>query len=493
MTDFSGAVAAARRIAVIDIGSNSIRLVVYDRLARAPVVLFNEKVMCGLGRGLERNGRLAPEGVRLALDNLARFSRLITAMGPVDVHVLATAAVRDAVDGAAFVAQIGHLTGLSVRLIEGIEEARLSAQGVLSGTPGADGLMGDLGGGSLELVGLDRGVVRPGQVTLPLGPFRLMEAGGGKFTAAVKAVDQALEALPWLGDYRGRAIFPVGGSWRAIAKSHIERIGHPLHIIHHYTADAAALADFAADMARQGRQAAEKLGVSRRRSDTLPYAALVLDRLIRRVQPRVVIFSAYGLREGLLYDLLSAAERAEDPLLSACASLAGRMGRFGDGQGGALAGWTRGLFAGEDGAGARLRQAACLLSDIGWLEHPDYRAAHGFERILRLPVAGIDHAGRAFLALSIFVRYGGRADEAPVSGLLAPGLVARAEILGLALRLAQTLTGGVIGLLGRTSLVLDDERLTLTLPPDLAALAGEVVHRRLDSLARAMGRAPCLK
>ncbi|ACI98946.1 Ppx/GppA family phosphatase [Rhodospirillum centenum] len=477
------------RIGVIDIGSNSIRVVVYDGLSRSPTALFNEKVLCGLGKSVEKSGRLNPEGVPLALDNLCRFRRLIEGMSVGRVDALATAAVRDATDGPDFVAEVQKRTGLRLTVLPGEEEARLAAMGVLSGTPGADGLAGDLGGGSLELVGLDKGDIGP-QVTLPLGPLRLMEATDGKPATVTKLVDQHLGKLDWIGTAKGRSFYPVGGSWRAIAKMHMEQVKYPLHIIHHYAVAAPDMADFAAGIARQNRSALEKLpGVSRRRLDTLPMAALVLERVLKTVQPARVVFSAYGLREGHLFDLLPPEQRRLDPLLVSCREVAERLGRFGEAE--ILTGWTAPLFAGEDEAAARLRHAACLLSDLGWAEHPDYRAEHAFLRILRMPVAGIDHTERCFLALTSFVRYAGTLEAREVETartMTGPGIQARALILGLALRLAHTLTGGAATLLQRTALRLGEETLTLVLPEDAAMLTGEAVQRRVDALAKSLNR-----
>lgn len=477
------------RVAVIDIGSNSIRLVVYDGLTRAPMPLFNEKVLCGLGRGVERTGCLNPEGVSQALDALERFSRLIDGMVIGRLDVIATAAVRDAKDGPAFVETIRRRTGLTVRTICGEEEARLSAMGVLSGTPGADGLVGDLGGGSLELVGLDHGAIGE-QVTLPLGPLRLMENAAARPGGDLaRLIDQHLERLDWLGKVKGRPFYPVGGSWRAIAKLHMEQTGHPLHIIHHYSIPCGEAREFAALMARQSRSSLEKMSGSRRRSDTLPYAAQVFERLLRAAQPSKVVFSAYGLREGHLYSLLSPEGQRQDPLLAAASDWAQRFAGMGDPS--LLTAWTGGLFAGEDETAARLRQAACLLSDVGWAEHPDYRADHAFLRILRYPFPGIDHDERAFLALCGFARYAGTL-EAPITAgaraLVSEAQGRRALVLGLALRLAHTLSGGATGLLQRTSLRLVGERLVLTLPEDGSVPPGEAVQRRLEALAKALNR-----
>lgn len=490
-TDAPAAYDAAERIAVIDIGSNSIRIVAYDGVKRAPLPILNEKVQCALGKGLSRSGTLNPDGVASALANLQRFRRLADALEIGRITVLATAAVREAADGPAFIAEVEARTGLTVQIVPGEEEARLAALGVLSGSPGADGLVGDMGGGSVELVALDAGAIRQ-QVTLPLGPFRLAEVGTPRQSFVADFVDQQFNSLPWLAAHaRGRDFFPVGGNWRAIARLHMEETGHPLHIIHHYAMDGAAAAEYAGRLARASRSMLDKLAGAARRRDTIQHAALVFERLLLIAQPARVVFSAYGLREGYLYGLLDPAERARHPLLAACADLSRRMGRAEGCE--LLISWTDRLFPGEDDSGRRLREAACLLSEIAWAEHPDYRAEHAFMRVLRFPFPGIDHQERAWLALAMHARYAGDLDGPRLDGargMLSAPQTARALALGLTLRLAHTLSGGAPRLLARATLAYDDEELVLTLPDDLGLLAGEVVERRLRSLGNALERRP---
>ena len=479
------------RVGIIDIGSNSIRLVVYDRNCRMPVPIFNEKVMCGLGRGVESGGTLNADGVVLALVNLTRFKALADAMGVQRLDVLATAALRDARDGPDFVSRLRRL-GLDIQVISGEEEARLSAMGVLSGIPDADGIAADMGGGSMEVIAIERGSLGQ-RASLPVGPLRLIEASGDRPLLAARVVEQHLEKQAWLRDSARRRLYVVGGSWRAVAKLHMAQTGYPLRVIHHYALPGPQALDFCVQVIQQSRNSPEKVTtVSRRRADTLPYAALALEGLIRAVEPASVVFSAYGLREGHLFDQLSAEERRLDPLISAAADLASHQGRFGAGE--ILTAWTDGLFAGEDLPALRLRRAACLLSDLFWAEHPDYRAEHAFERVLRLPVVGLTHNERAQLAVTSLFRYGGRLDEANPAHkavrqtLLSGAQVMRAEVLGLALRLAHSLTGGVTVLLNRIGLRLAAERLELLLPSDLAGLRGELTDRRLEALARVLNR-----
>jgi len=487
--DWTEAPRRTARIGVIDIGSNSIRLVVYDRNCRSPVAIYNEKVLCGLGRGVEASGRLNAEGVAQARINLGRFKTLAETMGVARLDVLATAAVRDARDGHEFVASLREQFGLDVQVISGEEEARLSALGVLSGIPDADGIAADLGGGSLELIAIDGGKLGQ-RITLPLGPLRLIEASGERLPLAARVIDQQLGRLDWLKPLHRRRLYVVGGSWRSLAKLHMAQTSYPLKVIHQYTIAGSQAGDFSTMVGRQGRTAFDKVvTVSRRRVDTLPYAAAVLEGLIRTTEPASVVFSAFGLREGHLYDLLPAEEQRLDPLISACSDMATHLGRFGSGE--ILTAWTDGLFAGEDLAALRMRRVACLLSDLCWAEHPDYRAEHAFERVLRLPVVGISHPERAALAIVSLVRYGGRAEDAlvrPLRGLVSDGQIKRAEMLGLALRLAHSLTGGNTALLNRIGLRLAVDRLELLLPPDLLGLVGDVVERRLEALAKTLNR-----
>ncbi len=485
----AAAAKAARpgRVAVIDIGSNSVRLVVFDKRSRCPVPVFNEKALPGLGRGLEKTGKLNPEGVKAALVNITRFVTMAEAMGVESIDLLATAAVRDAGDGKAFAGEIERKTGRKVRIISGAEEAQLSALGVIAGVPEADGLMGDLGGGSLELVALNKGKL--GQhVTLPLGPLRLAEATGGDLDEAQKLIDKQLEKLDWLQAIKGRMLYPVGGAWRTLARIHMEQVGYPLHVIHEYRIGRRQAEDLAKVLSRLGKRSLGTMpGVSRRRMETLPLGSLVLERLLRAAKPERVFFSAYGLREGFLFGTLDESAQSADPLLVGCADLAGADGRFGS-VSDQLDDWIAPLFRGEGHERARLREAACLLSDIAWREHPDYRAEQAFTRVLRLPVAGITHPERVTLALVLAIRYGESVEAAfidPVRSLLSEENAAFAARVGTTIRLAYSLSGGAQHMLGLTSIGKAGGKLVLHLPKGGESLFGEAVQRRLDAAGRA--------
>lgn len=478
----------AARVGVIDIGSNSIRLVVYEGARRAPVPIFNEKVLCGIGSKLQSTGRLDPDGVDLALQNIPRFVAAADAMEVEELHVVATAAARDAEDGPDFIAAIERDCGVAVRVITGEEEARLAGFGVLSSHPEAEGVVGDLGGGSLELARLDNG--RLGEhVTLPLGPLRLNESGlEGK--ALKKYVDEALDAAPWLGRKAGGAFYAVGGAWRALARIHLAQTRHKLHVIDGYKCNATDFGAFAKLISRQRPERLTQLeNVPSRRLETLPVAALVLRRLLKRTSPHDLIFSATGLREGVLHDALPAEARGEDPLIAAAGHYSARFTRF-QNLGDALFEWTSPLFPAERPRAARLRHATCLMADIGWAEHPDYRARHTFRRIVALPLFGLDHAGRAFIARSIYARYGGDArwgDKRSVALGLDPDDVPNAQLLGAALRLGFTLCVGQAGVLRASELRLGKDQLTLIAPSWGSLAKGEAVKSRFEGLASAAG------
>ena len=482
-------------LAVIDIGSNSLRLVVFDTADRTLHPLFNEKILCGLGRGLDKTGRLNPDGVPLAQDYLLRFTRLARAMGVDRIDLIATAAIRDAEDGPDFVAEAERACGSPIRTLSGEEEGRLAALGVAAGIPDATGIVGDLGGGSLELAELRNG--QPGRsVSLPLGPLRLIGRHDGKPAAMRQEIDRQLATVGWLAE-NARAgdgtLYAVGGAWRNLARLHMQHRRYPLHVIHGYGMSRTEIDDVERLVGHLGPRSLARIeGVSRRRAETLPAAALVLAQLVKTLRYKTVVFSAHGLREGHLFEAMPAERRAEDPLFSAAEAMAEKWARFG-GMSDGLAAWTAPLFEDETPIQRRLRLASCKLADIAWRDHADYRARQAFQRILYFPFAGIGHGDRVFLALAGFARYGGAEKAgavAPFLGLLPRDAAARARQLGLAQRLAYQVSGASADVLRRSDLTLDAKgRLTLRLR-DVGVPSGRgAVERRLQALGAALGAA----
>lgn len=480
------------RSAVVDLGSNSVRLVVFEGRGRNPVAIFNEKAVLRLGRGLQSTGLLNEDGVAQALTVMNRYAAIARAMGADPVTVLATAAVRDAQNGGDFVEALGQrMPGVQIRILSGEEEAAYSAAGVRCGIPSADGTLADLGGGSLELVRLEPDKpVGEMQHSLRLGVIRLAERSMNDLVRARAIAEADLATVPWLADGAGRDLYVVGGAWRALARIHIGQTGYPLAIVHHYTINREEARDLTGVIAGASRRTLERMpGAPRRRIDDLPYAAVVLRRVLRATSARRVVFSANGLREGWYMDLLEKAVQAEDPLLAAGRDFARRLGRD-PALPPALLSWTDPLFPGEAGEARRLREAACWMSDIGSHDHPEYRAEQAFLRILRQPGIGLDHHARAFLGLTLALRYEAEPDApflASAHTLLGPDDVQRATVLGVALRLAYTLSAGTPDLLAGTQLLVN-HMLVLRLAEGSGVFAGESVMRRLERLALAVQR-----
>ncbi|WP_103720568.1 exopolyphosphatase [Bosea psychrotolerans] len=491
----AGRLSLGETIAIIDIGSNSVRLVVYEMLARSPAQVFNEKEMAGLGRQVATTGRLAEDAMARALEALLRFRILCEAMQVGEIRVIATAAAREAANGPAFLAKAEQAIGQRIELISGGREAYLSGLGVISGFAEPHGVAGDLGGGSLELVGVDGDRVGPG-ISLPIGGLALMDKAKGQIKLAEKIVREQLDHHPQLAAMRGKDFFAVGGTWRALATLHQRQSGYPLSVMHGYTVPARDVADFARLVERADASVLEAIdAVSSARRPLLAYGALVLDLLIKRGRPRAVVISASGVREGLLYDMLPEDERRVDPLLRGAQDynqLRAREPRHAAD----LIEWVRRLVASaglsDDPAGGRLQDAACLLSDIGWRAHPDYRGEQSLNVIAHAAFSGVDHPGRAFLALTVFHRYAGAKSDSPAAAglrqLLTPRLLERSQLLASAFRVAYLLSAGMPGILPRATLACVDSRLVLRLSGELHALSSERVTGRLKQLAKLLGR-----
>ena len=394
-------------VAVVDIGSNSVRLIVYENSSRAPAPVFNEKVLCGLGRSLASTGRLAPDAIKRALRALRRFRALIDQLGVAHVEVIATAAAREAENGPEFIAQAERILDRRVTVLSGTQEAELAALGVISGIHAADGFAGDLGGGSLELIDI-RGGRLSDAATLPLGGLRLIDSSGGSLKKAREIVDTEIGKIDWLEKGRGRDFYAIGGTWRALARLHMTQTNYPLSVMHNYRISADDALRFSALLDHQSQSSLAGIrDISSARRETVPYGALVLERLIKLMKPRAVVISVLGIREGLLYSLLPEEEREKDPLLEACANLAKQRSRS-VANAYELCDWTDTLFRApgpvETPEQKRLRYAACLLSDIGWRAHPDYRGAQSLNLVAHGDFVGVDHPGRAFLALTAYYR-----------------------------------------------------------------------------------------
>lgn len=483
-----------RPVAVFDIGSNSVRLVVYERLSRNLTPLFNEKALCGLGREVATKGRLAPDAVEKALATLSRFRALCDVMQVGEAIAIATAAVRDADDGPEFIERAQKICRCDIELLSGNREARLAAYGVLSGSLDIDGVIGDLGGGSLELVDVKDEAIGEG-ITLPLGSLSLADASSRSIKQAERITRERLENEPLLKSLKGRTFYAVGGTWRAIARLHMMQKGYPLHVMHGYSIPAKEAMEFSSLIHRVDPDTLSRIEVvAEARRPLLAYGSLVLEQIVKAGKPSAIVVSALGVREGLLYEKLSEEERVRDPLIEAAREfniLRSRSPEHGE----ELVEWTDRFMEStgidETPDELRLRHAGCLLADIGWRAHPDYRGEQSLNIISNAAFSGIDHPGRAYLALAVFYRYAGLNDDelSPrIREIATTRLLDRARILGAVMRVAYIASASMPGVLPRTPLVVEQGILKLKLSGELAALAGGRLNNRVRQLGKLIGR-----
>jgi exopolyphosphatase/guanosine-5'-triphosphate,3'-diphosphate pyrophosphatase len=479
---------ALSRVGVVDVGSNSVRMVVFDGAARSPAYFYNEKILCALGAGLIETGRLNPEGRRRAVAAIKRFQLLAQGMGIPPLTAVATAAVREATDGEDFRQEVRRTTGLEIYVIDGNEEARLSAQGVLLGWPTANGLICDIGGSSLELAEVSNSSVGR-RLTSPLGPLKLRDIKGGK--KGLKAhINTVIDDLYTQIPVTRKRLFLIGGSWRAIARLDMERRGYPLKVLHEYRMTPKSVQDTVRWIRENDiDDLRARTGTSEARMTLIPIASEVLVRLVRRFKPREIAISSYGIREGMLYEQMPQRLRDRDPLIEACRFAEAKDARW-PGFGQSLYKFILPLFKSANDDRKRLIMAACLLHDVTWRAHPDYRAEVCFDNATRANLGGLRHRERVFLGLSLLYRYKnsrkGTSFE-PLVELLEEKAARDAEVLGKAMRFGAMLTVDAPHEIAGLTYYPKKKKLELRLNSTAQDLFGEVAQSRFDSLADSLG------
>lgn len=486
---------ALARVGVVDVGSNSVRLVVFDGAARSPAYFYNEKIMCALGAGMSQTGHLNPEGRKRAISAIRRFAALAKGMGIPPLTAVATAAVREATDGQDFRDEVLRETGIKLWVIDGREEARLSAQGVLLGWPGSYGLVCDIGGSSMELADLADGKVGR-RLTSALGPLKLREIKGGKkaIKAYVRATMQDLHRD--MNFETGMRLFLVGGSWRAIARIDMERRSYPLTVLHEYRVSSRQIS-MTAEYIRKSdlTELRGRCHISDSRMSLVPLAAIVLKELIRTFKPKDVAVSSYGIREGMLYEQMPRALRERDPLIESCRFAENKDARL-PGFGRILYDFVKPLFPRANWQRQRIIKAACLLHDVSWRAHPDYRAEVTFDNATRANLGGLKHYERVLLGLALMNRYSSKTTSPrfdPLFAMLTPEQIKEAEILGKAMRLGAMLWLTADEQPGTLTWHRKAGALTLRLTEHARPLYGEVAEVRFNALANALNATGTVK
>ncbi len=488
-----------KRIGVLDIGSNSVRFVIFELFGAAFTAVYNEKVLAGLGRELTQTGRLHKNGRQEALAAIKRFNRIAQEQGLDDLIVGATAALRIADDAPEFIDQVKTDTGIDISPVSGDEEARLTALGLIAAEPRASGIAADLGGASLELIKVDHGEVGQG-VSYKVGPFQML---GGRLSrqGQLNATDLKQKIVSVIESSNksfepGQILYLIGGAWRNLAGIHQTRHLYPLRTLQAYELMPGAAQDLARWAYGVGHtDLLNWPGIAQRRLETLPYSGILLDVLLERLNPKKIVISTSGLRQGLIYNALPENLRKRDALLDGCRDLA--RGNL-QGQGFARPLWEfltpvnpfcPAVFETENEN--RLRLAACYLVGIGKGLHPDYRAELVFDDVLYAPLSGLTHKERAYLALILFHSYTSKRNypNAPAMNLLL-SLKEReaAFIYGSAMRLGVVASGRSATLLEKFALRANPQTLSLIVEPDYHELITERVTHRLNKLGNLLNR-----
>lgn len=474
------------RKAVIDIGSNSVRLVVYRIVRSAAIPHFNEKVLAGLGRGLTETGKLSEKGRSSALEALKRYRAIITALDVEEISVIATAAVREAEDGAEFVSEAEEILEFPVRVLSGQDEAQLSARGVLFGTFDANGIAGDLGGSSLEFCRVGESSVIGGETHM-LGPLSF--DASTQISEREQRVAASLQSSELISAAPGGVFYAVGGAWRAMAKLHIHLEGYPLAILHGYRIAARDVEQFtrriilgSAHMQSQIRE------ITGRAPQAIKHAALVLQKVFQIGGFEQLYISSNGVREGVLTETVLRA--AGDPLIdgiAATAHLDETQYAFGD----ALHRFVKpalpldGDLFGLSQHGERIDRAACMLADSGARLHPDHRADIAYDLTLRGAYAGATHSQRAYMALAVGCRYYKSFRRPLADRVMMPQKRAdRARQLGALMRLGAVFSGRTAENVNFASLQRNGNQLVLSVEPSHSAMVSSTVHKRLAQAAQ---------
>lgn len=477
--------------AVIDIGSNSVRLVVYDELKRSPVSIFNEKALCGLAKNMAKSNHLNKKGVVSAKKAIARFVLICKMMHVKKINLFATSAVRDAHDGKQFVDDICKHHNINIEIISGEREAYLAGSGIVSSFVDAKGVVGDLGGGSLELIPVENNQVLNGE-SHPIGPLRfsLQQYKSNELWDKIKSRLDQSNVLPSL---KGKTFYAVGGAFRNIAKLHMHRIKYPLRVVHGYSITREEFLETLRVVSRMPESSLSKFpDLSKKRLEFLPFAAKMMEIVVTKSMPKNIVFSASGVREGYLFDSLSKNKRQDDVLISGCEDMIKRINRNPD-YGKEVYDWLIPLFGELKDSDKHIVRAACILSEISCFEHTEYRGEMAYRRILDSSLQGLSHKERVFLAAILYSRYCftvSSKDLGSIYSILSPSRKHVAKIIGNAIRLGKNISGSSLGVLTESTIRTTRTKLILKINDPFSSLKGETVMKRLTQLSNILDLKP---
>lgn len=464
------------RFAVIDIGSSTMRLVVYDE-GLYPHLFLNHKVRIRFamekGKG---DFYLDDERMDRAINALKWFLWVCEQSSVKTVVATATSAVREAKNGGEFVENIRQQTGLHVEVISGEVEARLSAEGGVTSLPDASGLVMDLGGGSLDICETD---TKGDFASLPLGVLSLQKLSGHDPYKAVEILKDALKKVDWFANKNMRDLVALGSGMRSIASLHMTECDYPMHILHDYSIEKNEAIAYC-DKFLKGEINPKVLHLAKGYEDVMPYRAAALSALLQSGQFERVRFASFGIREGVFFSQIEQGGVGDDPLLSYARDISERDGR-GIAYARQVAKWAHKILPKVP---YRLLKAAALFSDIAWREQYIYRASTTFEIVYGSPFVACSHSDRAKLALMAYFAHDDdlKAEyQKRVNGLVTSEEFAQAKRVGALFHLASFLDPGARGILHNFNLQQKaDGSFEILGPEPFMKMQSESVAKRLE-------------
>ena len=475
-----------KRIGIIDIGSNSIRLVVFDGPRRSPLYLYNEKVFFRLG--LQSFGKKAFDNATLkAVSRI--INRYVAICQNMEIHkiiMFGTSALREASNSDVLVEEIRKNTSICVDVISGEKEAFYAAQGILLGFPNAEGIICDLGGNSVEFANICKRVIAECNSTL-LGPLAITKLEN-KIEDIDRYIRKQLLGAVNANAAKDKPFFLIGGSWRAIAKIHMQRTQYPLKIIQGYKVKSKKIKktlEFIQDSSFITKY--DEINISADRLELLPLSARLLEIIIDELQIKTLTFSSFGVREGFLYHNLSEAEKKKDPLIEAAKFFEKKETRFPNMSKHTFK-WISPLYENLPRKTKRVILAATKLHDIAWIAHPDYKTEMCLELVTRSNISGLSHKERVFLAMILLFRHKAKPEKVFNSKLFK--IVSKkkrkiARVLGKGLKLASTVLGE-LSLFDKIDFRLKAHEVELCFQSKIDFVNGEVVERRIQELNKAL-------
>jgi exopolyphosphatase/guanosine-5'-triphosphate,3'-diphosphate pyrophosphatase len=475
--------------AIIDLGSNSIRMLIYDNLLNSQIPIFNEKAICELGKNLDKTGKLDPKGSDFALSVLQRFKRILSNLKVKKFKIIGTAAIREATDSKLFVAKVKKILKKKVQVLTGIEEAENSALGVIIGFQRVNGVVVDLGGGSLEIARVEKNIIYE-KISLPLGVLRLFNQPKRNKDKINSIISFYLNKIEWLRKGKTKNLYLCGGTWRTLLNAHIFKTNYPLSILHQYKLPAIEALKFSNRLSSVKLIKSEKLvGVTKSRTNYIPIGSYILSSLIKICDPSNILCSVSGVREGSLINKAYLNILKKDSLNRSVHFIALKKGDFGENYI-KLYNFLKKIFPNKDeNFPFRLLLPACSLSNFDWGLGTYQRAELVFHEVINSPILKLSHNDRIKLGLVSFWRHCSTKyyPDLEFLKLLSNSEITACRRIGAALRFASSIS--VISSIFYEKIkiyVANEKTLILKVPKKYSQVISNQVQKRLKSLAEEM-------